>query len=89
MPVDLYKSHSTKFIVEEDGLRPPFTSISGMGNVAAEGIYAAVRNGEELKSVDDLRKRAKIGNAVVDLLKKFNCLNSLPESDQLSFFDAI
>jgi len=89
LPVDLYKSHSTKFIVEEDGLRPPFTSISGMGNVAAEGIYAAVRNGEELKSVDDLRKRAKIGNAVVDLLKKFNCLNSLPESDQLSFFDAI
>ncbi|HBD64557.1 MAG TPA: DNA polymerase III subunit alpha [Clostridiales bacterium] len=89
LPVDLYKSHSTKFIVEEEGLRPPFTSISGMGNVAAEGIYAAVRNGEELKSVDDLRKRAKIGNAVVDLLKKFNCLNSLPESDQLSFFDAI
>ncbi|HBV67489.1 MAG TPA: PolC-type DNA polymerase III, partial [Clostridiales bacterium] len=89
LPVDLYKSHSSKFIVEDEGLRPPFTSISGMGNVAAEGIYAAVRNGEELKSVDDLRKRAKIGNAVVDLLKKFNCLNSLPESDQLSFFDAI
>lgn len=89
LPVDLYKSHSTKFIVEDEGLRPPFTSISGMGNVAAEGIYSAVRNGEELKSVDDLRKRAKIGNAVVDLLKKFNCLNSLPESDQLSFFDAI
>ncbi|MEQ8156884.1 MAG: DNA polymerase III subunit alpha, partial [Clostridiaceae bacterium] len=38
LPIDLYKSHATKFIVEEDGLRPPINSISGMGNVAAESI---------------------------------------------------
>lgn len=89
LPIDLYKSHSAKFLVEKDGLRPPFNSISGMGTVAAEGIYNAVRGEEPLKSIDDLKKRAKIGNAAIELLKKFNCLNGLPESDQLSFFDAI
>ncbi len=89
LPIDLYKSHSTKFLLEKDGLRPPFNSISGMGTVAAEGIYNAVHCDEPIKSIDDLRKRARIGNAAVDLLKKFNCLNGLPESDQLSFFDVI
>lgn len=89
LPIDLYLSHSTKFLVEEDGLRPPFNSISGMGNVASEGICNAVHCDEPIKSIDDLKKRAKIGNAAVDLLRKFNCLNGLPESDQLSFFDAI
>lgn len=89
LPIDLYKSHATKFMLEEDGIRPPFSSISGLGTVAAEGIYNAVHNGEPINSIDDLRKRAKIGNAAIELLKKFNCLKGLPESDQLSFFDMI
>ncbi len=89
LPIDLYKSDAAKFSVEQEGIRPPFNSMSGMGNVAAEGLYNAVHGEESIKSTDDLRKRAKIGNVAIELLKKFNCLNGLPESDQLSFFDAI
>lgn len=89
LPIDLYKSHSTRFRVEEDGLRPPFNSIAGMGNVAAESIYKAVHEEPEISSIDNLRKRAKIGNAAIDLLRKFGCLNGLNESDQVSFFDML
>ncbi|MDP4146587.1 MAG: DNA polymerase III subunit alpha [Bacillota bacterium] len=89
LPIDLYKSHATKFIMEEEGIRPPINSISGMGNVAAESIYNAIQEGTPLGSIEDLKKRAKIGNAAIDSLKKFGCLNGLPEKDQLSFFDAI
>jgi DNA polymerase-3 subunit alpha (Gram-positive type) len=93
LPIDLFKSHATKFLVEEDGLRPPINSISGMGNVAADGIYNAVQEadqiGKPISSIEDLRKRAKIGNAAIDSLKKFGCLKGLPESDQMSFFDVI
>lgn len=93
LPIDLYKSHATKFLVEEDGLRPPINSISGMGNVAAEGIYNAIQEAVQtekpISSVDNLKKRAKIGNSAIDSLRKFGCLNGLPEKDQLSFFDAI
>jgi DNA polymerase-3 subunit alpha (Gram-positive type) len=89
LPIDLYKSHSTRFLVEEDGLRPPINSISGMGAVAAEGIYNAAHEEKTLSSIEDLKKRAKIGNAAIDLLRKFDCLKGLPESDQLSFFDAV
>ena len=87
LPIDVYKSNSTKFLVEEDGLRPPINSISGMGNVAAEGIYNAIKEGTTISSIEDLKKKAKIGNAAIDSLRKFGCLKGLPESDQLSFFD--
>lgn len=89
LPIDLYKSHATQFLLEEGGIRPPLNSISGMGTVAAEGVYNAAHGEEELKSIDELRKSAKIGNAAIELLKKFGCLKGLPESDQLSFLDVI
>ena len=89
LPIDLYKSDATKFKVEEDGLRPPLNSISGMGNVAAEAIYKVCHEQTPISSIDNLRKRAKIGNASIDLLRKFGCLNGLQESDQVSFFDMI
>ena len=89
LPIELNRSHATKFQVEEDGLRPPLNSISGMGNVAAESIYNAAQEEKPISSIEDLRKRAKIGNSAIEALKKFGCLNGLPESDQMSFFDAI
>ena len=85
LPMDLYKSHNKNFIVEEDGIRPPLSSILGLGGVAAEGIYKAAQEGTFM-SIDDLRIRAKIGNSVVDLLKKFGCLDGMPESNQMSLF---
>jgi DNA polymerase-3 subunit alpha (Gram-positive type) len=88
LPIDLYKSHATKFLLEGDSLRPPINSITGMGTVAAEGIYKAAQE-EPFSSIEDLRKRAKIGNVAIESLKKFDCLKELPESDQISFFDAI
>ncbi|MCR3757517.1 DNA polymerase III subunit alpha [Clostridium felsineum] len=89
LPIDLYKSHSTRFLVEEEGLRPPINSISGMGNVAADGIYNAMQEEKPISSIEDLKKRAKIGNAAIESLRKFGCLKGLPESDQLSFFDTL
>lgn len=93
LPIDLYKSHAINFLMEEDGIRPPINSIAGMGNVAAEGIYNAVQEAEQegkpINSIEDLKKRAKIGNAAVESLKKFGCLKGLPESDQMCFFDVI
>ncbi|AEV68508.1 DNA polymerase III subunit alpha [Acetivibrio clariflavus] len=87
LPIDLYKSHAVNFQIEGDSLRPPLNSIAGMGNVAAENIYNAYKEGGPFTSVDDLKARAKIGNSTVELLEKFGCLEKLPKSNQLSFFD--
>ena len=85
LPIDLYKSDSTKFLVEEDGIRPPLNSIPGLGTVAAQGIQEARKDGKFM-SIDDMKIRSKVGNSVSDLLKKFGCLDGMSQSNQLSLF---
>lgn len=85
LPMDLYKSHATKFRIEEDGIRPPLNSIPGLGTVAAEGIEDAKKEGKFM-SIDDMRIRSKIGKSVVDLLDKFGCLKGMSQSNQISLF---
>ena len=85
LPMDLYKSHATKFIMEEDGIRPPLNSIPGLGTVAAESIEEAKKDGKFM-SIEDLKIRAKIGKSVIELLDKFGCLKGMTESNQMSLF---
>ena len=85
LPIDLYKSHSTKFLMEEDGIRPPLNSIPGLGTIAAEGIYKA-RLEEPFECIEDMQSRSKIGKSVTELLDKFGCLKGMTKSNQLSLF---
>ena len=85
LPIDLYKSHSTKFIVEEEGIRPPLNSIPGLGTVAAQGIEAAKQDGKFM-SIDDMKIRSKIGKSVIELLDKVGCLKGMSQSNQMSLF---
>ena len=85
LPMDLYKSHASKFLVEEGKIRPPLNSIPGLGTVAAEGIAKAREEGKFM-SIDDLKIRSKVGNSVTDLLKKYGCLEGMSQSNQMSLF---
>ena len=85
LPMDLYKSHSTKFLVEDGKIRPPLNSIPGLGTVAAEGIINARKDGKFM-SIDDLKIRSKVGNSVTDLLKNYGCLEGMSQSNQMSLF---
>ncbi len=85
LPIDLYKSHATKFIMEEEGIRPPLNSIPGLGTVAAESIETAKAKGEFM-CIDELQTRAKVGKSVIELLKKFGCLKGMTQSNQMSLF---
>ena len=85
LPIDLYKSHSTKFRIEEDGIRPPLNSIPGLGTVAAEGIEEAKKQGKFM-SIDDMQVRSKIGKSVIEMLDKVGCLTGMSKSNQMSLF---
>ena len=85
LPIDLYKSHATKFIMEEDGIRPPLNSIPGLGTVAAQSIEEAKKDGKFM-SIDDLKIRGKVGKSVIELLDKFGCLKGMTQSNQMSLF---
>ena len=85
LPIDLYKSHWKNFLVEDDGIRPPFGAISGLGPIAAESIYNAAKQ-EEFMSIDEIRIRAKIGDSTIDQLREFGILDGMQESNQISLF---
>ena len=85
LPMDLYKSHATKFLVEDEGIRPPLNSIPGLGTVAAEGIEKAKKDGTFM-SIDDMQIRSKVGKSVIELLQKFGCLKGMSQSNQMSLF---
>ena len=86
LPVDLYKSHNTKFLIEDGKIRPPLTSIAGLGGIAAESIYNAAKLEGKFMCIDDLQLKAKIGKSMVELLSKFGCLDGIPQSNQISLF---
>ena len=83
--VDLYRSHSTQFLVDGDGLIPPFNAIPGVGTNAAINIVKAREDGEFL-SKEDLQSRSKITKTVLEYLDEQGCLTGIPESNQLSLF---
>ena len=88
LPVDLYKSHATNFIVENEGVRPPFNKIPGFGTVAALSLVEARKEGKFM-SINDLKIRAKIGDKAIDVLKTTGCLDGMSQSNQLSIFDGL
>ena len=85
LPIDLYKSDATKFLIEDNKLRPPLNSIAGLGTVAAESIAKSRKEGKFM-SIDDMKIRSKIGDSVTELLKNFGCLEGMSQSNQLSLF---
>ncbi len=85
LPVDLYKSHATRFIPTEDGLIPPLNALPGLGTNAANAIMKAREDGE-FWSVDDLQQRSKSTKTVIEVLKTAGVLKGMRESSQVSFF---
>ena len=86
LPVDLYKSHATKFLVEDEKIRLPFSSLAGVGGAAAAGLMEARESGGEYISIDDLQARAKVSSAAIEMLREVGALKGLPESSQTTFF---
>ena len=69
-----------------DKLLPPFNTIDGMGDKAAEAMEIAAKDGPYL-SKDDFRQRTKVSKTLVDLMADMGLLGDLPETNQLSLFD--
>ena len=86
LPIDIYRAKAAKFSIIDGKLMPPFSSIDGMGEKAAEAVEEAAKDGPYL-SKDDFRNRTKASKTVVDYMADLGLLGDLPESNQLSLFD--
>ncbi|MBR2405976.1 MAG: PolC-type DNA polymerase III [Clostridia bacterium] len=86
LPVDLYRSHSYKFVPEDGKIRLPFSAVKGLGGAAAESLLAAREEGEFL-SRDDLQVRSGISKSVLESLSDLGALGALPSSSQMNLFE--
>jgi DNA polymerase-3 subunit alpha (Gram-positive type) len=87
-PVDLYASDAKKFLVVDDKtLRPPFISISGLGETAANDLVNCRTSGKEFLSIEELGAACpKVSSTHLEQLKAIGALGDLPESSQMSLF---
>ena len=85
LPVDIYKSDATKFLIEGHALRPPFNSIPGIGDTAAISIVKN-RGDTPFVSVEDFQNRTGANTGVVSMLDECGCFMNLPKTNQISLF---
>ena len=85
LPVDIYRSDATKFLIEDDALRPPFNAIPGVGTNAAISL-ADNREGGMFLSVEEFRARTGANSAVIAAMQKSGCFTELPQTTQISLF---
>ncbi len=84
--IDIYKSHATKFLIEDGKLRPPFVAISGLGESAAWDIMNG-REGKEFLSIEEFAIACpKVSKTHMQMLKDAGAFGSLPETNQVSLF---
>ena len=85
LPVDLYHSDATRFLITPAGLLMPLISIQGLGEAAARTLVLA-RNDGEFYSIEDLKTRARLSSTVIEVLARQGCLDGLPATNQLTLF---
>ena len=87
MPDSILLTYSSRsFIILENSLLPPFTSLKGFGAVAAKSIVAARKDGR-FTSVADIKKRTSaVSKTNIELLRAHGCLDGMTESDQMELF---
>ncbi len=85
LPVDLYRSHSLRYLIEDGKIRLPFVSLKGVGETAANSIYEAAQKGEFI-SQDELISSGGVSRSIVEMLKECGALGDMPESSQMSLF---
>lgn len=85
LPIDLYKSSSYRYLIEDGKIRLPFSAIAGIGEAAAKNLEKAKNDGPYI-SIDDLQVRAKVSKSVIENLEAIGALKDLPKSSQISLF---
>ena len=85
LPIDLYKSKAYQYTIEDNKIRLPFSTIKGIGTVAAQNLEDSGKNGKYI-SIEELSQRVKISKTIIDVMKQLKILNGLQETNQITFF---
>ncbi len=86
LPISIYESHATKFLIKDGKILPPFVAISGLGENAALDIMKG-REGKEFLSIEEFSLACpKASKTHIQMLKDAGAFGDLPDTSQVSFF---
>ncbi len=86
LPMDLYQSDSRYFKIVDGKILPPFNSLPGMGDKAAEQLQIAASQGKFLSQAE-IKDRGKVSQTILDKMIELGIVTDLPKSNQLSLSD--
>ncbi len=87
LPVDIYKSDATHFLIEGNALRPPFDAIPGVGAGQAIGICERRKPGVRYPTIEDFANETGANSAIVAMLEQCGAFGDMPKNKQISLFD--
>ena len=85
LPIDLEKSHATKYLVEDGKMRLPFGALAGVGEKAAIALYETAQK-KDFISKQEFQAQAGVSKTVMQALSDMKVFDSLPETNQMTFF---
>ena len=86
LPISLYESHATKFLIKDGKILPPFVSISGLGENAAWDLMNG-REGKRFISIEEVAEACpKVSKTHIQMLKDAGAFGDLPDTSQVSLF---
>lgn len=85
LPIDLHESDAKKFKIKGNALLPPFISVAGLGLTQAEDIIKG-RKDKPYTTIEELKKRGKVGDTIIEKFKELGIIDYLPETNQMSLF---
>ncbi len=88
LPVDIKKSKGRRYTVEPEGIRMPFVAIPSLGEKAADALEQVAEAGDYV-CVEDIKRKAKLSQTVIDKMAEMGCFQGLPMQAQISLFDVL
>ena len=84
LPVDLYKSDATRFLICDDGILPPFTALQAWSH-AAKSIVEARKKWRRVYFIEDLKMKSGVSRLLLRSLTP-RMPEGMAESSQLTLF---
>jgi DNA polymerase-3 subunit alpha (Gram-positive type) len=83
--VDLDRSEALDWVIDGNTLIAPFVALPGLGDNVAKQIVSA-RAEKPFLSKEDLKKRGKVSQTLIEFMDNNQVLTGLPDENQLSLF---
>ena len=86
LPISIYESDATQFLIKDGKILPPFVAINGLGENAAYDIVKGRENNKFISIEEFSAACPKVSKTHIQMLKEAGAFGELPDTSQVSLF---